>query len=561
MGKKDAELCRILTGASPEAEVSEEVHQAYLGLFPGEQTDAELPEGWQPLAEQIRQALAGKVKGTRRSRTLAVFKHSISRILAGAPFDVPASRRPALVNDLLVRAWLGALHNELHTLKWSLYPLLGELNAATDLVSTMGLISRDEPIPYGPLGQNLYGFKLDESAGGSGRLSLQSLGGDPHTSTVRLGDIVALATAGVRRSVLGLSATAFFPKAALQHVHALPAYVMTDAAPGAVTAHAGSVSATDTGWQPISIGGLEEKRKPSELRKLAEQLWHTHLSSHLEKVARNDPQRELALLVGNSYFHAEVTGAGIAAACGRPEWVAVLVSNSQTPSKAAVALPEGVVRVTIDELEDLPATHPRVKVICAPLPVVSRGLNILIPHTDRSALASVWVGVRPITHLHEPSVMYASINACGIAAGTVSADPAGMLASQRTAAIRQRELLLRTDPRFSRMPKFLKTEVLAGILVELIQLAGRARRGGTPVELYLVDHAFFNQQLGCDFPRLLRSYYGQLDTDEQDLLRRVYGSTLTAWLDLAHSESPLPGPVTLIPAPAPDDEGLHDAAV
>ncbi|MGW7213657.1 hypothetical protein [Streptomyces collinus] len=82
--------------------------------------------------------------------------------------------------------------------------------------------------------------------------------------------------------------------------------------------------------------------------------------------------------------------------------------------------------------------------------------------------------------------MYASINACGIAAGTVSADPAGMLASQRTAAVRQRELLLRTDPQFSRMPKFLKTEVLAVILVELIELAGRARRGGTPVELYLV---------------------------------------------------------------------------
>ncbi|WP_331754135.1 hypothetical protein [Streptomyces sp. NBC_00826] len=109
---------------------------------------------------------------------------------------------------------------------------------------------------------------------------------------------------------------------------------------------------------------------------------------------------------------------------------------------------------------------------------------------------------------------------------------------------------LHTDPRFSRMPKLLKAEVLAGILVELIQLAGRARRGGTPVELYLVDHAFFNQDLGCDFPRLLRFYYDQLDTDEQDLLKRTYGSTLTAWLDLAHREL-LPGPITIVPAPAP----------
>ncbi|MBO8202674.1 hypothetical protein JW613_30990 [Streptomyces smyrnaeus] len=555
VGKKDAELCRTLTGASADAEVTEDVHQAYLALFPGERTSAELPEGWQPLADQIGQALAGKIPGTHRSRKLAVFKDSIARILAEAPFNLPASQRAALVNDLLVRAWLGALHNELHTLKWSVLPLLGQLNAATDLVSTMGLITRDEPIPYGPLGQNLYGFKLDKNASGTGRLSLQSLSGDPHTSTVRLGDTVALATAGVRRSVLGLSATAFFPRAALQHVHTLPAYVMTDATDGAVTAHAGSVSATDAGWQPIAIGGVEERRKPSELRTLAERLWHTRMSSHLEKVARHDPRRELALLAGNSYFHAEVMAAGIAAACGRPEWVAVLVSNNQGSSTRAVTLPEGVVRVTIDQLEDLPATHPRVKVICAPISVVSRGLNILIPHTDRSALASVWVGVRPITHLHEPAVMYASINACGIAAGTLSPDPAAMLASQRIAAIRHRELLLRTDPRFSLMPKFLKTEILAGILVELIQLAGRARRGGTPVELYLVDHAFFNQQLGCDFPRLLRAYYGQLDTGEQDLLRRVYGSTLTAWLDLAHSEDLPPNPVTLIPAPNGDDQG------
>ncbi|KOX25816.1 hypothetical protein ACIQXA_39135 [Streptomyces massasporeus] len=42
---------------------------------------------------------------------------------------------------------------------------------------------------------------------------------------------------------------------------------------------------------------------------------------------------------------------------------------------------------------------------------------------------------------------------------------------------------LRTDLRV------LKAEVLAAILVGLMQLAGRARRGGTSVELYLVGSA------------------------------------------------------------------------
>ncbi|MFB7852656.1 ATP-dependent DNA helicase [Streptomyces sp. NPDC056053] len=549
VGKDDAKLCRALTNAAPDAEVTKETHEALRSLFPGERKQIEPPDGWEPLAAQIRYALDGKVPGSRKARKLPVFKHAIGRVLAQEPFRIPDSNRASVVNDLLVRAWLGALETELHTLKLAVLPLMGQVQAAADLAATMGRLGRDDPIPYGALGQNLYGFKVDRNADGTqGSLSLQSLSGDPHTSTVRLGDTVALATAGVRRSVLGLSATSFFPKAAQQHVHRLPSYVMTDAAPGAVTARAGHVSAAGEGWNPISIGGIEEHRKPDELRALAEQLWHTHLRAHLDNLARNDPRRELALVVGNSYFHAGLMAAGIAAACNHPEWVAVLVSPSSPIGR--VPLPDGVVRVTLDELEDLPRLHPRVKVICAVLPLVSRGLNILIPGTDLSAIASVWVGVRPITHLHEPSVMYASINAFGLSAGVSGPDPGGMLASERHSALYQRNLLLRTDPRFSRMPKLLKAEVLAGILVELIQLAGRARRGGTPVELYLVDHAFFNQDLGCDFPRLLRFYYDQLDAYEQNLLKLTYGSTLTAWLDLAHREL-LPGPVTIVPAPAP----------
>ncbi|WP_215028474.1 hypothetical protein [Streptomyces sp. ISL-66] len=156
---------------------------------------------------------------------------------------------------------------------------------------------------------------------------------------------------------------------------------------------------------------------------------------------------------------------------------------------------------------------------------MSRGLNILVPGTDLSALASVWVGVRPVTHVHSPSVFYASINAQGTSVGVPGPDPAAMLQAKRREAHKRKDLLLRTDPRFSRMPRFLKAEVLAGILVELIQLAGRARRGGTPVELYLVDHAFFNLSLGCDFPGLLRTYYTSLEPGQQQILRRIYGST------------------------------------
>ena len=49
-----------------------------------------------------------------------------------------------------------------------------------------------------------------------------AFGGDPHVYTVSLGDTTALALAGTRRIVLGLSATAYFPFAPHYHVHPPP---------------------------------------------------------------------------------------------------------------------------------------------------------------------------------------------------------------------------------------------------------------------------------------------------------------------------------------------------
>ncbi|MBD3006483.1 hypothetical protein [Streptomyces sp. 5-10] len=80
---------------------------------------------------------------------------------------------------------------------------------------------------------------------------------------------------------------------------------------------------------------------------------------------------------------------------------------------------------------------------------------------------------------------------------------------------------------------------------------GRARRGGTPVQLCLADNSLLDTRLGSDFPSLVRSYYDGLTEDEQASLRRVYGSTLTAWLDFAHAPD-IP-PLTHVPLPRSED--------
>ncbi|WP_413812747.1 hypothetical protein [Streptomyces sp. OE57] len=509
--------------------VGPDVHKEFRAIFPDRDKKASPPPRYAQLAELLAKAVSRDASHDALPRVKTQIDKELGRL------RIPSGQRREITNALLVRSWLGCLHKSLVHLKAVLAGLgAGEqMTAGRELARALGTFSHNPALPYGPLGYQLFGFKVEKNQRGGGRLSVQTLGGDPHTSTVQLGGTIALATAGVERSVLALSATAFFPRAAKEHLHTQPAYVMTDAAPGAVTARPGNVSATTDIWNPIAVGGQEESSKPARLLELGAQLWRDRLSEHLRDLEIHEHDRARAMVVTNAYSQSMLLAAGIASAIPDPSWIAVVIPKTGPPG--GVAPPISVVMITVDQLEDLPYTHPHVKVVCAPLRLVARALNILVPGTDRSALSSVWVATRPAADLHTPEAMYASIGAAGTAAACPGPDPARMLAVQSRAAHDRLNWLLRSSPMFSRLPRFLKTEILAGILVVMIQLAGRARRGGTPVQLFLVDNAFFATRLGTDYPSLLRAYYNELTEQEQYALRRAYGSTLTAWLDLAHS--------------------------
>ncbi|GAU71329.1 hypothetical protein SSP35_34_00140 [Streptomyces sp. NBRC 110611] len=542
-GAWDRILLKELLRLDNNQPIDPDTHAAFRAIFPGANEKA-APK---PHLASLAQILKNAVSRDTSEDELPVLKVELDRELK--KLKIPEHRRAEVTNALLVRSWLGCLHQALTYLKSVVAGLGPQMTAGRELARALGTFTQSGALPFGPLGYQLFGFKADKNNQGGGRLSVQSLGGDPHTGTVQLGGTIALAAAGLERSVLALSATAFFPRAAREHLHTEPAYVMTDATPGAVTALPGNVSDSDTEWNPIFIGGLEEARKPDRVRELGARLWQDRLSEHLRELENSDPDRARSMVVSNSYRQAGLLGIGIASVIAEPSWIAVVIPKTGPPP--GLTLPTEVVTLTIDQLEDLPYTHPHVKVVCAPLPLVARALNILIPGTDRSALASIWVSMRPVADLHSPEAMYASINAAALHAGCPGPGPARMLALQNREARRRLHTLLRSDPRFSRLPRFLKTEILAGILVDLIQLAGRARSGGTPVQLYLVDNSFFDTRLGSDYPALVRSYYEGLTEHEQNALRRIYGSTLTAWLDLAHSSDtphlthvPLPRPTT-----------------
>jgi hypothetical protein len=507
--------------------VPDEIYQQFNALFPdvGGTTGVELPEWLRKVADLLARA----VSNDSGQDDIGEVRHRLHEALVEHVAD-PEDRRD-VANALLVRTWLGALHQALTRLTYAVAAPGTEMPAARALAEQLGTVAQHQAIPYGPLGYLLFGFRVDrvDDPRLGGTLSVQAVGGDPHTTIAQLGSTVALAAAGVERVVLGLSATAYFPGAAREHIRASVTYAMTDAKPGAFTARAGQ--ALDEQFQNIRIGGRAESVKTEAIRELGASLWDQHIDRHLQQVAQDDPDREMCMLVGNSYRHAALLAAGVAGRVPDQGWVALLVRGDGAPP--SVVLPSGVVTVTIDELEALPDRYPEVKVCVAPLSLVARGLNILVPGDQRSALASVWVCVRPPTQITDSVEMFASVNAHALGTSESSSDPVATWAQQRKRAFSRLFHILTSDPRFSQLTRALKAEAVAGMLVDMIQLAGRARRGGTDVELYLVDGAFYDPRYGADIPGLLRYYYANLTPVEQRELSRIYGSTLTSWLDFA----------------------------
>lgn len=532
-GSRDRILLQHLFGISavtegePAEPVPDEIYRQFNQLFPDTAVlgGPKLP-AW---LQKVAGLLVTAVSNDSGEDHLREIRHRLLETVARKIKNDETCRD--VVNALLVRTWLGALHQALTGLTFAVAAPGTEMPAARALAEQLGTVAQHQPIPYGPLGYLLFGFRVErvDDPRPGGTLSVQAVGGDPHTTVAQLGGTVALAAAGVERVVLGLSATAYFPGAAREHVLARVTYAMTDAKPGAFTTSSGRT--LDELDDPIRIGGRKESGKDAAVRELGAQLWRQHLDGHLRGLAAEGSDRERCMLVGNSYRHAALLAAGVASRTPDPSWVAVLVSKNSGPSP--VVLPSTVVTLTIDDLELLPCRHPQVKVCIAPMSLVTRGLNILVPGGQKSALASVWVCVRPPTQITDSAEMFASVNARALGDGGPSADPVGQWTEQRRRAFSRLFHILTSDPRFSRLSKPLKSEAVAGMLVDMIQLAGRARRGGTPVELFLVDDAFHDEKLGTDLRRLLRYYYDNLSPVEQRELRRIYGSTLESWLVFA----------------------------
>ncbi|WP_218041236.1 hypothetical protein [Acrocarpospora macrocephala] len=541
-GGRDRRLIKLLfpdAGITNDQEIPRELFDKLNALHPvqpGSSADARPRDskGVQLCVHlsKVRDLLE-KVLAPRGEDLLTQVKLDLDEALTKIVTD-PHERSEA-IELLLVRTWLSELDEALALLRAKTAQLRSVgMQSARELAERLESKIGRNILPYGMLGGAIIGYRVTglDDPGKNAELTAQCITGDPHTYTAQLGSILALALAGVERPVMGLSATAYFPQAVREHVHTEVKWWMTDAAPDSIRAERHMITDAVTN-RAIQISGIPQALKRQALIALGERLYDTVIHDELSRIKRNDPDRAHAAVVVNSYEHCRYLATGIHNAGRFTDGLCVAVpadAGRREQLRRIVPLPPGIVELIPDEFETFPT---RGKILIVPMARIARGLNIVIG--TKSAITPVYLCTRPLALLTDPPEMYASVNAAGLRALPLqpSEDPITALADARQAAWERLGIIMRSAPGFVAARPELQEEIVAGMIVDMIQLAGRARRGGTDMTLHLVDYAFHEDSWQSDLANILRRMYDGWHPEIRRQMNAIYREALAAFLAYA----------------------------
>lgn len=434
-------------------------------------------------AEALRLALRPLGPGLGDGTRMADVQAAIMRALESWPVQGRRSGsqqedRNRIAQRLILRAVLVQLDQALEHLRPQLPGLeQHEVQQAAELRDDLLGYAPWQPSPAGPVGGRIHGYAFAERLGEQGALETRIMSGDPHGLMRELGGLVSDALAGTPRVVIGLSATCRFrgsPRADV--LGEVLGWVKDEARNVAV--HGATVMARISG-----VGSHGERMEAA--RAAAIELWSTTLSHYLERQIA-DPAaagRARALLVTGSYSEAIAVAEGLRRAAGKDLKVRHLVSDADSAGPS----PDALARARLESFGHIPAPA----VLVGPLSVVARGHNILQPNSQLSALSGIFVLTRPVPPSHDADRFLAHIayNA-RLHPPEWQGSPGATVDAERAAARKRLRALQRSSATFRHMNDELRRELICDVLVDLAQLAGRARRGGTPVDLFFVDGAF-----------------------------------------------------------------------
>jgi hypothetical protein len=448
--------------------------------------------------------------------------------------SITVADRTLLVDLLVRRAYLEQIRAQIEYMTRTGGSLQASgITAANDLVEMLDDNKQWRFAPYGPLGAPVFGFSAAHDVEDKYRseLALTSFTGDPHTYTATIGDTTALALVGVRRIVVGLSATAHMPGGTMHHLITPPTWYVPDDITGTLSLRA--LPLYDDKNEPIRISGSSDIHRDMAHQRMGRALL-SHLSQHLAKLAARPAtaHRARILVACTSYLGAAQLAEGMVSAGADPESIAVAIRVDDDASPDPYRSKPPWAEVPSRELERFPA-HPNAKILIAPLAIAERGLN-MVDIQGRSLVGQVVLAVRPIPLMDEPAQLLALISSHAHSTSEPTDDPAGMLKNLVTASTGVYEELFRTHHYFQSLPTRVRLSIVAEMLIGIIQLGGRVRRGGDQGVLYLADYAFHDSTTGSDLPNLIRALRDLWqDAGQLDLLRSIYGNTLRAIFDFA----------------------------
>lgn len=479
-----------------------------------------------------------KLLAPRGEDLLAHVQLELDDALSGTIKD--AHERAEAAELLIVRTWLAELDDALDLLRQKTAQLRAAgLDSARKVAERLGSSIASDILPYGMLGKAIVGYRVTglEEPDQSAELTAQSVTGDPHTYTAQLGSIVSLVMAGVERPVMGLSATAYFPQAVREHIHSEVKWWMTDAAPDSIRAQRHPITSSSDSDTAIRISGLPQALKRDALMNLGDRLYDTEIHPALQRIVDRD--RAHAAVVVNSYEHCRYLAMGIYSAGLYTEGLCVAVPGDRSRREKLPPLPPGIVELTPEEFEDFPN---RGNVLVVPMARIARGLNIVIG--TKSAITPVYLCTRPLALMSDAAEMYGSVHVAGLnAMPRPSSDPLHALELACEASWKRLGLIMRSAAGFINTSPELQEEIVAGMIVDMVQLAGRARRGGTDMTLHLVDHAFHEDAWQADLGNILRRMHAAWSPEVRHRMNQIYREALAAFLAYAGIDTTEPNAI------------------
>ena len=387
--------------------------------------------------------------------------------------------------------------------------------------------------PYGCITKNYFSFEYEIGVDQKpGKISIKSLTGTPHKILSDLGNDYSYLLAKKKNSILGLSATSYFPLSSKYHVfgnvlgmipdHSSKDEILID-----------QYLCRDINDKYIRVSGL---LKPQLRRKGIIDLTKKTISrieDELMNLQKNDPTRHKILIVTNSYLESY--------------WVAEYLANSHLKNDFCVVLKVEHIENSLrknwlpkNKLKDF-ADYPQ-RILISPLSIISRGHNILNME-GRSIISSIFVFVRPLPNMSDPCLylLYLSYHYIKrIKENNIfCSDNFGNAFFKNYRMLRKDEKEYQTSlVPFSKIGyENIQLGIVADIIVDLIQLMGRGRRGtffskdGAPISLYFIDGAFSH------WKSLIKKLFRKIHTLPQwSYFYQIYKPIIKSFMDFAEIE-------------------------